>query len=122
MVKTAQNTHNGTTKFFWQLHKDSDSWNFGGLDTSLVVMKYRPNIKTETISYLIDPIGLISNIGGGLGLALGFSIFSVFDFIMDKFLALLPTLLFSFNPIIIMSRDQLLWIQKEKIYAAPYHN
>ena len=86
MVKTAQNTHNGTTKFFWQLHKDSDSWNFGGLDTSLVVMKYRPNIKTETISYLIGPIGLISNIGGGLGLALGFSIFSVFDFIMDKFL------------------------------------
>lgn len=87
MDKTAQNKHNSTIKFFWQLNKDRDSWNFGGLDTSLVVMKYRPNIRTETISYLIDPIGLISNIGGGLGLALGFSIFSVFDFIMEKFIS-----------------------------------
>ena len=52
-------------------------------DTSFVLVKYSFGglIQRNTKSYLVDTVGFISNIGGGLGLALGISIFSFLDYI-----------------------------------------
>ena len=50
-------------------------------EMSFVLFKYTFGglVKKNTKSYLVDTIAFISNIGGGLGLALGISIFSVLD-------------------------------------------
>ena len=66
---------------------NSDGFPFHGLDKlTTVEIRSLSTIKTTTKSYLVDEIGLVSNIGGGLGLALGVSFFSVLDFIMTKLL------------------------------------
>ena len=61
--------------------------NFNLNSTTFVTIKYPSNgiVKTITKSYLVDGITLFSNIGGGLGLALGFSMYSVIDYIIEKF-------------------------------------
>ena len=61
--------------------------NFDLNSTTFVTIKYPSNgiVKTITKSYLVDGITLFSNIGGGLGLALGFSMYSVIDYIIEKF-------------------------------------
>ena len=53
---------------------------------NFVMFKYTQDglVKKNTKSYLVDSIALVSNIGGGLGLALGFSMFSVLDKITVK--------------------------------------
>ena len=53
---------------------------------SMVVIYFhdRGVMNTITDSYLVDTISLISNIGGGLGLALGISVFSVLEYVLDK--------------------------------------
>ena len=39
-------------------------------------------VKTSTRSILVGPVSLLSNIGGGIGLALGISIHSIIDFLI----------------------------------------
>ena len=53
---------------------------------NFVMFKYTQGglLKKNTKSYLVDSIALVSNIGGGLGLALGFSMFSVLDKVTVK--------------------------------------
>ena len=60
--------------------------NFDLNSTTFVTIKYPSNgiVTTITKSYLVDGITLFSNIGGGLGLALGFSMYSVIDYIIEK--------------------------------------
>ena len=60
--------------------------NFDLNSTTFVTIKYPSNgiVKTITKSYLVDGITLFSNIGGGLGLALGFSMYSLIDYIIEK--------------------------------------
>ena len=60
--------------------------NFDLNSTTYVTIRYPSNgiVKTITKSHLVDGITLFSNIGGGLGLALGFSMYSVFDYIIEK--------------------------------------
>ena len=41
-------------------------------------------LKRNTKSYLVDTTDFITNIGGGLGLVLGISIYSVLDYITIK--------------------------------------
>ena len=50
---------------------------------SAITLGYHTTLKTTTTSYLVDEIDVVSNLGGGLGLTLGISIFSVLDFILD---------------------------------------
>ena len=70
---------------------NSDGFPFHGLDNlTTVEIRSLSTIKTTTKSYLVDEIGLVSNIGGGLGLALGVSFFSVLDFILTKLLDQIP--------------------------------
>ena len=51
-----------------------------------VLFKYSHGavLKENTKSYLVDPVALVSNIGGSLGLALGISVFSALDYITIK--------------------------------------
>ena len=53
---------------------------------NFVMFKYTEGglLKKNTKSYLVDSIALFSNIGGGLGLALGFSMYSVLDKVTVK--------------------------------------
>ena len=53
---------------------------------SLVILKFPQQglIKTSTKSYIVDWVAFISNIGGGLGLTLGISIFSGMEWIFDR--------------------------------------
>ena len=61
--------------------------------SNIILIAYKSDglLKKNTKSYLVDSIAFISNIGGGLGLALGISIFSVLDYItvrlFDKIIA-----------------------------------
>ena len=50
---------------------------------NIIFIAYKSDglLKKNTKSYLVDSIAFVSNIGGGLGLALGISIFSVLDYI-----------------------------------------
>ena len=52
-------------------------------NAKFVMIRYPSNgiIKRETKAYLVDGIALASNIGGGLGLALGISMFSLLDYV-----------------------------------------
>ena len=51
--------------------------------SNIILIAYKSDglLKKNTKSYLVDSIAFVSNIGGGLGLALGISIFSVLDYI-----------------------------------------
>ena len=51
--------------------------------SNIIFIAYKSDglLKKNTKSYLVDSIAFVSNIGGGLGLALGISIFSVLDYI-----------------------------------------
>ena len=55
-------------------------------NATIVLFKYTHGAvrKENTKSYLVDPVALVSNIGGSLGLALGISVFSVLDYITIK--------------------------------------
>ena len=57
-------------------------------NAKFVMIRYPSNgiIKRETKAYLVDGIALASNIGGGLGLALGISMFSLLDYVTQIFL------------------------------------
>ena len=68
------------------ISSDAMKSNFNLNSTTFVTIKYPSNgiVKTITKSYLVDGITLFSNIGGGLGLALGFSMYSVIDYIIEK--------------------------------------
>ena len=57
-------------------------------NAKFVMIRYPSNgiIKRETKAYLVDGIALASNIGGGLGLALGVSMFSLLDYVTEFFL------------------------------------
>ena len=68
------------------ISSDAMKANFDLNSTTFVTIKYPSNgiVKTITKSYLVDGITLFSNIGGGLGLALGFSMYSVIDYIIEK--------------------------------------
>ena len=51
-------------------------------NATTVLFKYAHGAvrKENTKSYLVDPVALVSNIGGSLGLALGISAFSILDY------------------------------------------
>ena len=68
------------------ISSDAMKANFELNSTTFVTIKYPSNgiVKTITKSYLVDGITLFSNIGGGLGLALGFSMYSVLEYIVEK--------------------------------------
>ena len=55
-------------------------------NTTFVQLKYLSKAKSVTKSYLVGDMELLSNIGGGLGLTLGLSIFSIIDDIIKKLL------------------------------------
>ena len=78
---------NSNIKF---LYKSSTLMESHGLtdtaNTTLVQLKYLSKAKIVTKSYLVGDMELLSNIGGGLGLTLGLSIFSIIDDIIKKLL------------------------------------
>ena len=47
-------------------------------------IKSKKNLVRTTTSLLVDSVSLVSNLGGGLGLALGLSALSIIEFILDK--------------------------------------
>ena len=57
-------------------------------NAKFVMIWYPSNgiIKRETKAYLVDGTALASNIGGGLGLALGISMFSLLDYVTENVL------------------------------------
>ena len=50
---------------------------------SAITIGYYTTLKTTTTSYLVDEIDVVGNLGGGLGLTLGISIFTVLDFVLE---------------------------------------
>ena len=50
---------------------------------SAITIGYYTTLKTTTTSYLVDEIDVVGNLGGGLGLTLGISIFSVLDYVLE---------------------------------------
>ena len=84
MENPYQMKENSTDKFLSQHFKKHWNMSFDYLQTKMIEFIFSPDMKTTTKSYLVDEIALISNIGGGLGLVLGISIFSVVDYIFEK--------------------------------------
>ena len=62
---------------------------YGNDNITLINFSYNPRTQTTITSYLVDDISFVSNIGGGLGLALGVSTFSVMDLILERILSYL---------------------------------
>ena len=60
---------------------------YGNDNITVINFSYNPRAQTTTISYLVDDISFVSNLGGGLGLALGVSTFSVMDLILERILS-----------------------------------
>ena len=84
MENPYQMKENSTDKYLGQHFKKHWNMSFDYLQTKMIEFIFSPDMKTTTKSYLVDEIALISNIGGGLGLVLGISIFSVVDYILEK--------------------------------------
>ena len=59
----------------------TQKWDRSGTPETLGIM---PFVKITTTNSLVGGTGLVSNIGGGLGLALGLSILSVMDYFLEK--------------------------------------
>ena len=57
-------------------------------ELAYVVLHYPSQgiIKRLTKSYMVDHIAVISNLGGGLGLTLGWSIYNFLDYVIDNLL------------------------------------
>ena len=53
-------------------------------NVSFIQLTITPFVKITTTNSLVGGTGLVSNIGGGLGLALGLSILSVMDYFLEK--------------------------------------
>ena len=78
---------NSNIKFLYKSNTLMESHGFTDTaNTTYVQLKYLPNAKIVTKSYLVGDMELLSNIGGGLGLTLGLSIFSIIDDIIKKLL------------------------------------
>ena len=53
-------------------------------NVSFIQLTITPFVKITTTNSLVGGTELVSNIGGGLGLALGLSILSVMDYFLEK--------------------------------------